>query len=80
MRASVVAARQLYHTGPVDVVHRLTCSTTCGIFPDQGSNLCPLHWQVDSHLLCHQGSPLHFLLYRNLYGLNFYSMDMLTHN
>ena len=20
----------------------------CGFFPDQGSNLCPLHWQVDS--------------------------------
>ena len=20
----------------------------CGILPDQGSNLCPLHWQVDS--------------------------------
>ena len=28
-----------------------------GIFPDQGSNLCPLHWQVDSELLGHQGSP-----------------------
>ena len=28
----------------------------CGAFPDQGSNLCPLHWQVDSYPLCHQGS------------------------
>ena len=27
-----------------------------GIFPDQGSNLYPLHWQVDS-ILSHQGSP-----------------------
>ena len=22
-----------------------TCLTPCGILPDQGSNLCPLHWQ-----------------------------------
>ena len=25
-----------------------TDSSACGIFPDQGSNPCPLHWQVDS--------------------------------
>ena len=29
----------------------------CGIFPDQGSNLCLLHWQVDSFLWSQQGSP-----------------------
>ena len=29
-------------------VHRLSCSTAYGIFPDQTSNPCPLHWQVDS--------------------------------
>ena len=29
----------------------------CGIFPDQGLNPCPLHWQADSEALCHQGSP-----------------------
>ena len=28
-----------------------------GIFPTQGSNLCLLHWQVDSLLLSHLGSP-----------------------
>ena len=28
-----------------------------GIFPTQGSNLGLLHWQVDSLLLSHQGSP-----------------------
>ena len=32
----------------VVVAHRLSCSAACGIFPDQGSNPCPLHWQVDS--------------------------------
>ena len=29
----------------------------CGIFPDQGPNPCPLHWQADSQPLRHQGSP-----------------------
>ena len=36
MRASVVVA------------HGLSCSAACGIFPDQASNPCPLHWQADS--------------------------------
>ena len=40
------------------VKHRLSCSITCGIFLDQESNLCPLHWQVDSYPLCHQESPI----------------------
>ena len=30
------------------MAHGLSCSTACGIFPDQGSNPCPLHWQADS--------------------------------
>ena len=32
----------------VVVAHGLSCSAACGIFLDQGSNPCPLHWQVDS--------------------------------
>ena len=44
-------------TAAVVVVHGLGCSTACGIFPDQGSNPCLLHWHVDSYPLCHQGSP-----------------------
>ena len=32
----------------VVVAHGLTCSAACGIFPDQGSNPCPLNWQADS--------------------------------
>ena len=43
--------------GSVVVAHRPSCSAACGIFPDQGSNLCALHWQVDSQPLRHQGSP-----------------------
>ena len=41
----------------VAVRHRLSCSVACGFCVDQGSNLCPLHWQMDSYPLCHQGSP-----------------------
>ena len=44
-------------TGSVVVAHGPSCSVACGIFPDQGSNLCPLHWQADSQPLRHQGSP-----------------------
>ena len=38
------------------VAHRLSCSKACGIFLDQGSNLCLLHRPVDSYPLYHQGS------------------------
>ena len=44
-------------TGSVIVAHGPRCSAACGIFPDQGSNPCPLHWQADSQSPCHQGSP-----------------------
>ena len=44
-------------TGPAIVAHRPSCSAACGIFPDQGSNQCPLHWRADSQPLCHQGNP-----------------------
>ena len=35
----------------------LRCSAACGIFPDQGSNPCPLHRQADSYPLRHQENP-----------------------
>ena len=43
--------------GSVVVAHGASCSAACRIFPDQGPNPCPLHWQVDSEPLRHQGSP-----------------------
>ena len=46
------------HAGSVVVAHGPSCSAACGIFPDQGSNPCPLHWQADSQPLRHQGSPI----------------------
>ena len=33
---------------PAVMAHSLSCLPTCGIFLDQGLNLCPVHWQVDS--------------------------------
>ena len=45
--------------GSVIAAHGPSCSTACGIFPDHGTNPCPLHWQADSQPLRHQGSPSH---------------------
>ena len=50
-RASVVVACGLSSCGSVVVVHGLSCSVACGIFADQGSNPCPLHWQVEFFFL-----------------------------
>ena len=43
--------------GSVIVAHGPSCSAACEIFPDQGSNPCPLCWQAYSQPLRHQGSP-----------------------
>ena len=51
--------------GSVIVAHGPSWSVACGIFPDQGSNPCPLHWQADSQPLRHQGSPRWLLLLRS---------------
>ena len=48
--ASPVAKQRLRGAGASEVV-------ACGIFPDQGSNPCLLHWQVDSFPWSHEGSP-----------------------
>ena len=50
-------SRSSRRAGSVIVAHGPSCSVACGIFPGQGSNPCPLHWQADSQPLCHQGSP-----------------------
>ena len=46
--ASLVVAHGLQSTGSIAVVHKLSCSTACGSFPDQRLNPCLLHWQADS--------------------------------
>ena len=55
--ASIVVDHRFWNAGSVVVVHGPSCSIACEILPDQGSNPCPLHWQVDSQQLRHQGSP-----------------------
>ena len=47
-QASIVAALSLWNMGSVVVACGLSCPAACGIFLDQGSNLCFLHWQADS--------------------------------
>ena len=48
---------QAQSTGSVIVAPELHCSMACVVFPDQGSNLCLLHWLMDSLPLSHQESP-----------------------
>ena len=43
------------------VAYRLSCFMACGIFPDQGLNLCPLQWQVDSYPLTTREVLMHIL-------------------
>ena len=45
------------------MTHGLSCSMACGIFPDQGSNPCLLHWQADSLPLSHQESPFSLFVF-----------------
>ena len=60
-QTSLVVAHGLWSTGSVVAPHGLCCSAACGIFLDQGSNPCNLHWQVDSSPLDQQGSPPIFI-------------------
>ena len=63
---SIVAAPGLWSTGPVVVVHRLSCSLAHGIFLDQGSNPYPLSWLADSLPLSHQESPNKMTFWKNI--------------
>ena len=55
---SAAVAPGLYSTSSAIVMPRLSCSAASGIFSNQGSSLCLLHWQVDSLPLSYQGHPL----------------------
>ena len=57
--------------GSAIVAHGLSRSAACGIFPDQGWNPCPLHWQADSQPLRHQGSP-HLPFFYKVFYFYFY--------
>ena len=61
MRASVIETREASSCSSralkIVVMDGLIYSEAHGIFLNQGSNPCLLHWQVDSLLLSYQGSP-----------------------
>ena len=56
-----VGARQsrlrLQSADSIVTAHGPSCSSACGILPDQGLNLCLLHWQADSSPMDHQRTP-----------------------
>ena len=54
---SVAAAPTLYSAGSRVGTLVVSDPAEREIFPDQGLNQYLLHWQVDSLLLNHQGSP-----------------------
>ena len=54
----------------VVVVHRLSCPMACGIFLEQGSSPCPLHWQGDSKPLDTREVLSYFLNYSQCYFLH----------
>ena len=58
LRPLLLRSTSSRRAGSVVVAHGPSCSAACGIFPDQGSDPCPLLWQADSQSLSHQGSPV----------------------
>ena len=71
--SSVVVTPRFYSTDSIVVAHGPSCSAACGTFPEQGSNTCLLHCQVDSLPLSHQGSLILYLLRPIPHCLNYYS-------
>ena len=71
-------AQLLTEVAPLVTQHTFRCSMACGIFPDQGSNLYPLHWQADSHPLSHQGSPMLLVFTACLSQVNYSSQSERT--
>ena len=64
--ASLVGSTGYRRAGSVAMAQGPSCSAARGIFPDQGLNPCPLHWQADSQPLCHQGSPKFSFLFMHV--------------
>ena len=57
MLASVTGVHGLSSPGLVVLAQGLSCPVASGIFPDQGSNSCPLYCQEDSLPLIHERRP-----------------------
>ena len=69
-QASVAVVPGLWSTGSVVVVLGLRCPEACGIFLDQGSNLCLLHQQANPLPLSHQGGPMFYRLKLRIFFFN----------
>ena len=69
----------LRDTGTAVEMHRLSCFEACGLFLDQGSSLCPLLCQEDSHLLHDQGSLLHLLTTKDCINIFFFKFLCIIH-
>ena len=69
----------LWGTGSVVVVHGLRYSVACGIFLEQGSNLCPQHCLAGSYSLYHQESPF-ISKFKKLKNIIFFSVELLLPN
>jgi len=61
---SVVVYGLLLAVASLVAEHRLICSVARGIFLDQGSNPCPLHWPGGLFTTGPPGKPGFFLMYR----------------
>ena len=64
--SSLLVAPWLQGMSSVVVAYQFSCSMACGIFPDQVSNLCPLHWQADQvppgkSTVANLGTQIHYL-------------------
>ena len=57
MDSGVHGLQYLCQEGSAVVLHGLSCFAAGGIFLDQGPNLCPLPWQVDSQPFLLPGKP-----------------------
>ena len=54
----VYRLQSLQDAGSAVMAHRLGCPAACRIFPDQGSNQCPLRCKAVSQPQDRQGSPI----------------------
>ena len=72
--ASVVAAPWLESAHSLVGVCGLSCSAAYGIFPNQGSTLCLLHWQVYSLPLSIRETPRKNLFYKYYKGWCIWSL------
>ena len=78
--ASEAAAHRFRSVGSVDVAYGLSCPATCGIFLDQGLNLCHVQRQADSNHWTTREAPwlCHFSLLLTMVRITWFPTALLT--